>query len=68
MRVAFMIPPGDGSLSPLPAVATVEGRVLIATTEDEVRQVPSSWERLDLDDNGAISVSDWLADLRGERS
>lgn len=60
MRVVFLIP-GAKTRSGEAAVATKGGRVLVATTQEEVDLLPG-WTPLDLDGDGALAVSDWFAD------
>lgn len=66
MKIAFMIP-AEQTKSGDPGVATILGRVIIATTPEELSEVPSSWTRLDLGGDGAITVTDWLRMSRGDQ-
>lgn len=58
MRVVFLVP-GAKTRSGEAAVATFGGKVIVATAPEEVAQLPG-WTPLDLDGDGAISVTDWF--------
>lgn len=60
MRAVFLIP-GAKTRSGEAAVATFGGKVVVATTQEEVDLLPG-WTSLDLDGDGAITVADWFAD------
>lgn len=59
MRVVFLVP-GAKTRSGEAAIATFGGKPIVATTPEEVALLPG-WTPLDLDGDGAISVSDWFA-------
>lgn len=63
MRVVFLIP-GAQTRSGEAAVATFGGKVLVATTPEEIEQVPG-WTPLDLEGDGAITVAEWIEKVRG---
>lgn len=65
MRVVFLIPAGQ-TRSGAPELATYKGRMLVATTAEETREVPRSWIGLDVDTLEVITVTEWKATLTGE--
>lgn len=60
MRVAFSID-RDG----VPVVATSDGKIIIATTGDELREITrtGTWTPIDLDTD-TITVTEWMGGTR----
>lgn len=59
MRVVFLIP-AEQTTSGRPELATSGGRLLVATTSEETREVPESWIGCDVDRVDEITVTEWL--------
>lgn len=64
MMVAFMVPVPDFRAGQ--AVATWQGRIIVARTPAELREVPPAWKPIDLEKLGRISVTEWIGAQVGD--